>query len=67
MGFKYSIDFTVAFSKTQSFRKLNLKTKYDIRGVSVFSIISIYLIQFTMDQNCYNSCWKQTARLKIGY
>ena len=56
MGFKYSIDFTVAFSKTQSFRKLNLKTKYDIRGVSVFSIISIYLIQFTMDQNCYNSC-----------
>ena len=56
MSFKYSIDFTVTFSKTQSFRKLNLKTKYATRGVSVFSIISIYLIQFTMDQNCYNSC-----------
>ena len=46
------------------------KTEFDenaTSGVSAFSIISIYLIQFIMDQNWHNSCYKQAAGLKISY
>ena len=30
--------------------------KYDTSGVSAFSITSIYLIQFIVDQNYQNNC-----------
>ena len=30
--------------------------KYDTSGVSAFSITSIYLIQFIVDQNYHNNC-----------
>ena len=69
MSWKHSIDFTVAFSKSLYFyshkkchslpeisEKVHIKIKFHL----------IYLIQFIMNQNCHNSCWKQTTRLKNG-
>ena len=37
------------------FQKTELD-KYDTSGVSAFSITSIYLIQFIMNQNYHNNC-----------
>ena len=41
--------------------------KYAARGVNAFSITSVYLIQFIMEQNCHNNLLKQTAMWKIDY
>ena len=77
MSLKYSIDFTVAFSKSlylysckkyHSLPRISKKAhitaklqkaefdKYATSRVIALSITSTYLIQFNMDQNCYNSC-----------
>ena len=85
MCLKYSINFTIAFSKslklyqchnlpgisekvqiTARFQKTEFD-KYATSRVSAFSLTSICLIQFIMDQNCHSRCYKQTAMLKIGY
>ena len=48
-GVPEKVHFTVKLQKTEF-------DKYATGGVSAFSITSIYLIQFIMDQNCDNNC-----------
>ena len=79
MCLKYSINFTIAFSKSLCFsshkkchnlpeisEKVQItarfqKTEFDkyaTSRVSAFSLTSICLIRFIMDQNCHNRCYK---------